>query len=127
MIVSEILKQLGEDLKNFASSDIVFGEPIELEGAKIVPMCKLSVGYGGGGGEGEGKNEKSGGGEGYGGGAGGGVKMEPVAVIVAKDGEVSVAKVGGKESKLKSLIDLIPDALDKIKGSTEEGEEVEED
>ncbi len=53
MIVSDILKELGTDLKNFANSDIVFGEPIELEGTKIVPMCKLSVGYGGGGGGGE--------------------------------------------------------------------------
>jgi uncharacterized spore protein YtfJ len=123
MIVSEILEQLGADLKNFADSNIVFGEPIELEGTKIVPMCKLSVGYGGGGGQGEGRDEKSAGGEGYGGGAGGGVSMEPVAVIVAKDGEVSVAKVGGKESKLKSLVDLIPEALEKIKGSEEESEE----
>ena len=125
MIVSEILKQLGEDLKNFAKSDIVFGEPIELEGTKIVPMCKLSVGYGGGGGQGEGRDEKSAGGEGYGGGAGGGVRMEPVAVIVAKDGEVSVAKVGGKESKLKPLLDLIPEALEKLKGGKEEEEESE--
>ncbi len=57
------------------------------------------------------------------GGAEGGVKMEPVAVIVAKDGEVSVAKVGGEESKLKSLVDLIPEALEKIKGAKEESED----
>ena len=126
MIVSEILKQLGADLKNFASSDVVFGEPVELEGTKIVPMSKLSVGYGGGGGEGEGKDSKSGSGEGYGGGAGGGVKMEPVAVIVVKDGEVSVAKIGKKESKLESLIDLIPEALEKIKGTKEKAKEVSE-
>jgi len=125
MIVSEVLKQLGEDLLGFTDSEIVFGEPLDLEGTKVVPICKLSVGNGGGGGEGVGTDKHSGG-KGYGGGAGGGVKMEPVAVIVAKGGDVSVAKISGKESKLESLIDLIPEALEKIKGVKEKKEKEEE-
>ena len=126
MIVSEVLKQIGVDLKSFADSDIVFGETLDLQGTKVVPICKISVGYGGGGGEGEGKDKSQAGGKGYGGGAGGGVNVTPLAVIVAKGGEVSVANVSGKESTLKSLIDVIPEALEKIQKSKEKKEEEEE-
>ena len=128
MIADDIFNKLSTDLRSYADSDTVFGETIDLEGAKIVPVCKLSVGYGGGGGEGEGKDEKSkAGGKGHGGGAGGGLKIEPVAIIVSVDGEVSVASIGGKESKLQSLIDLIPEALEKFKGSSPKSEEEKEE
>ncbi|MCF7890122.1 hypothetical protein K9M78_02780 [Candidatus Bipolaricaulota bacterium] len=128
MLVEEIFDKFSTDLRTYADSETVFGEAIDLGDAKVVPICKLSVGYGGGGGEGKepsGKNEGSGG-SGSGGGVGGGLSIEPVGVIVSKDGEVSVATIGGKESKLKSLIDMIPETVEKITESRTSGEDKEE-
>ncbi len=124
MQIAEMIEQLADDLKSYASTSSIFGEPIELQGATVIPVSKMSVGYGGGGGEGK---EGSSGDRGEGGGAGGGVKIEPAALIIAKDGEVSVVSIKARESKFDSLIEMIPEAVEKFSGkqSRKEEEEVE--
>ncbi|MCF7876169.1 sporulation protein [Candidatus Bipolaricaulota bacterium] len=122
MKVDEMIEQLADDLKSYASTSSIFGEPMEIQGATVIPVSKMSVGYGGGGGEGE---EGSSGDKGGGGGAGGGVKIEPAALIIAKDGEVSVASIKAKESKFDSLIEMIPEAVEKFSGKQCEKEEEE--
>jgi len=122
MKIDEMIEQLAEDLKSYASTSSIFGEPMELNGATVVPVSKMSVGYGGGGGEGE---EGSSGDKGGGGGAGGGVKIEPAALIIAKDGEVSVVSIKAKESKFDSLIEMIPEAVEKFSKKQCETEEEE--
>ncbi len=121
MEIAEMIEQLADDLKSYASTSSIFGEPIELQGATVIPVSKMSVGYGGGGGEGE---EGSSGDKGGGGGAGGGVKIEPAALVIAKDGDVSVVSIKGEGSKLDSLIEMIPEAVEKFskKQSETEGE-----
>jgi|GEM_PF-623873 len=127
MIAKEILEQMGEDLKSYAQTETVFGKPLKVEGVTMVPVCRMSVGYGGGGGEGEGQDEQSAGGKGAGAGAGGGVKVEPAALVVIKDGEVSAISIQSeKESTTNKLLDLVPKALDKFiqsKGGESEEEE----
>jgi len=124
MIVQDVLRQLAEDLKGFARTETIFGEPIEVQGNTIIPVCKLSIGYGGGGGEGEGTEEKKGG-KGTGAGAGGGVKLEPAALIIAREGEISVVGIQAKRGKLEALLEMLPEAVEKLtkaKGKGKEGE-----
>ena len=115
MIVQDVLRQLAEDMKQFAKTETIFGEPIEIQGNTVIPVCKMSIGYGGGGGEGEGTDEKKRGGKGTGAGAGAGVKIEPAALIIAKEGEVSVVGIRAKGSKLEALLEMIPEAIEKLK------------
>jgi len=124
MNIAEMIEALAEDLKSYASTQAIFGEPMELQGNSVVPVCKMSVGYGGGGGEG---SDESGKGSGSGGGAGGGVKIEPAALIVAREGEVSVVASGKKESKFDSLIELIPEAVEKIANKAKEKKKEKEE
>jgi uncharacterized spore protein YtfJ len=123
MEITEMIEQLAEDLKSYASTSSIFGEPIEIQGATVIPVSKMSVGYGGGGGEGE---EGSSGDKGGGGGAGGGVKIEPAALIIAQDGEVSVVPVKAKDSKFDSLLGMIPEAVEKFSKKKAEKEEENE-
>ncbi len=126
MIVQDVLRQLAEDMKQFAKTETIFGEPIEIQGNTVIPVCKMSIGYGGGGGEAEGTDEKKRGGKGAGAGAGAGVKIEPAALIIAKEGEVSVVGIRAKGSKLEALLEMIPEAIEKLKAKktkTKEGEE----
>ena len=127
MIVQDVLRQLAEDLKGFARTETIFGEPIEIQGNTVIPVCKLSIGYGGGGGEGEGTEEKKGG-KGAGAGAGGGVKLEPAALIIAREGEISVVGIQAKRGRMEALLELIPETVEKLmkakgKKAKEEGEE----
>ena len=115
MSISEMVQKLADDLQNYASTEAIFGEPIKLNKATVVPVCKMSVGYGGGGGTGE----ESGEAKGSGGGVGGGVKIEPAALIVENEGEVSVVSIKNEVSKFDSLIEMIPEAVEKITNKTE--------
>ena len=51
----------------------------------------------------------------FGGGAGAGVKMEPVAFIVIRDGNVRLLNIGGGEpSLLDKIVDMAPDFVNKV-------------
>lgn len=126
MIVQDVLRQLAEDMKQFAKTETIFGEPIEIQGNTVIPVCKMSIGYGGGGGEGEGTDEKKRGGKGSGAGAGAGVKIEPAALIIAKEGKVSVVGIRAKGSKLEALLEMIPEAIEKLKAKKTEKKDVGE-
>ena len=127
MIVQDVLRQLAEDMKQFAKTETIFGEPIEIQGSTVIPVCKMSIGYGGGGGEGEGTDEKKRGGKGTGAGAGAGVKIEPAALIIAKEGEISVVGIRAKGSKLETLLEMIPETIEKLKAKKTKAKEAGEE
>ena len=108
MIAQNVIKQLAEDLKLFAKAETIFGEPIKIQGNTVIPVCKMSIGYGGGGGEGEGADPKKGKGKSVSAGAGGGVNIEPTALIIAREGKVSVVGIQAKGSKLEALLEKGP-------------------
>lgn len=115
MITQDVLGQLAQDLKHFARTDTIFGEPMELQGTTIIPVCKVSVGYGGGGGEGEGTAEQKPSGKGTGGGGGGGVRVEPSALIIARNGEISVVGIGARRAAFEGLIERVPELVEKLR------------
>jgi uncharacterized spore protein YtfJ len=115
MVVQDVLKQLAEDIRQFTRSETIFGEAIEIQGNTIIPICRVSVGYGGGGGEGENTAERKPGSKGTGGGGGAGIRIEPSGLIVARDGKISIVPISGRESKVGSLLDKLPEVFGKIK------------
>ena len=119
MIVEDVLKSLAADLKTFAKTETIFGDPLEFQGTTIIPVCKMSMGYGGGGGEGEGTDEKHGRGKGSGGGAGAGPKIDPAALIIIKDGDISVVGVSGS-SRWAELFEHLPETVSKFIESKKE-------
>jgi uncharacterized spore protein YtfJ len=125
MIVQDVLKQMAEDIKRFTKTETIFGDPIEVQGNIIIPICKVAIGYGGGGGEGEGPESKVNG-KGAGAGGGAGLKIEPAALIVAKDGKISIVPIGGRESKVGSLLEKIPDVFERMKAAKTKGSKSEE-
>ncbi|TVR71171.1 MAG: sporulation protein [Sphaerobacteraceae bacterium] len=60
----------------------VFGEPIERDGATVIPVAKVSGGGGGGGGKAK-DEERDGSGGGF------GVNAEPVGAYLISDGKLS--------------------------------------
>lgn len=126
MVVQDVLKQMAEDIKRFAQTETIFGDPLEVQGNTIIPICKVTIGYGGGGGEGEGPADAKLGGKGTGGGGGAGLKIEPAALIVAKDGKISIVPIGGRESKIDSLLEKIPDVFERMKAAKTKGPKSDE-
>ena len=90
----------------------VIGEPIVVGDVTIVPVSKVSVGFGGGGAD-YAKNAASG--EPFGGGVGGGVKVTPICFLIVKDGNVRMMPVAvAANTTADRIVEMVPDTLDKI-------------
>ena len=101
--VDVLLKGTVEELERLLNAKNVLGDPIERDGATVVPLVSYGFGFGAGGGSGA----KSGPSAGTG--AGGGIK--PVgAVIIDSHG----ARVEGVQGPMTSLAHAIGDTATKV-------------
>ena len=98
-------------IREMMSVNDVVGEPIVVGDVTIVPISKVSVGFGGGGAD----NAKAANKDAFGGGMGGGVKVNPVCFLVVKDGNVRMMPVPvPANSTADRILEMVPDTLDKI-------------
>ena len=97
-------------IREMVDVNSVIGNPITTpDGVTIIPVSKVSVGFGGGGSDYT-KNQEA-----FGGGAGGGVKVTPVAFIVVSEGNVRMLPVAqAANTTADRLVEMIPDTLDKV-------------
>jgi len=96
-------------------ANTIVGEPITTaDGITLIPVSKLSLGFGGGGSDFSKKSVPQ---NGFGGCIGAGVKLEPVVFIVAAGESVKLLHVSPPaESTLDRLIETVPEVVDKVSG-----------
>ena len=98
-------------IREMVDVNSVIGDPITTpDGVTIIPVSKVSVGFGGGGSDFVSKNvnkqENP-----FGGGAGGGVKVTPFAFLIVKDGNVRMMPVAAPADR---IVEQVPDVLDRL-------------
>lgn len=102
-------------IKEMVDVNSVVGDPITTpDGVTIIPISRVSIGFGGGGSDFVSKNvnkqENP-----FGGGAGGGVKISPVAFLIVKDGSVRMLPVAAPANTTADrVVEMVPDVLDKV-------------
>ena len=98
-------------IREMMSVNDVVGEPIVVGDVTIIPISKVSVGFGGGGAD----NAKAANKDAFGGGMGGGVKVQPICFLVVKEGNVRMMPVHvPANSTADRILEMVPDTLDKI-------------
>jgi uncharacterized spore protein YtfJ len=111
MSLSDVISIALDRFHHIAKTETVFGEPLKLGEATLVPVSKVSIGFGAGGGGGkDGKSEP-------GAGTGGGVTVTPVALISISGpgGEVKVHPLGDSDLRdLGQLLAMAPEAVRKL-------------
>ena len=112
--IGELMQTTMDNVKNILKVDTVVGEPIYTpDGITLVPISRISVGFGGGGVEFNGK--KAGEQRPYGGGNATGVKVDPIGFLVIKDGVIRMINVTPPANNtVDRLIDLVPQVMDKV-------------
>ena len=102
-------------IREMVDVNSVIGNPITTpDGVTIIPVSKVSVGFGGGGSDFTTKNPGSGEMP-FGGGAGGGVNVTPICFLIVKDGSVRMMPVAvPANTTADRIVEMVPDALDKI-------------
>ncbi len=102
-----------KNLKGLADSNTVIGDPIALpNGVTVVPVSKMSFGFGSGGSDLPTKN--AGNSELFGGGVGGGVTVQPLAFIVTSGNDVKIMELPTSNNAGDRVINMVPGIIDKI-------------
>ena len=109
----DMLENTMAKIREMVDANSVVGEPIITGDVTIVPISKISIGFGGGGSDFTTKNDAKQ--ENFGGGVGAGVKVTPIAFIVIKDGGVRMLPVAAPANTTADrIVEMVPDTLDKI-------------
>ena len=105
-----------QKIREMVDVNSVIGTPITTpDGVTIIPVSKVSVGFGGGGSDFTTKSSRPGEDNPFGGGAGGGVKVTPICFLIVKDGAVRMMPVAEPASTTADrIVEMVPDTLDKI-------------
>ena len=115
--LQELASTIISQIKEIASSDTVVGKQVVMGNKSVVPVTRVTVGFGVGGDEGEKKDAESG----FGGGAGGGVRIEPMGFIIIEEDKVSFLPTS--KTKYEGLIEAIPDLISKVQSFKKDKDE----
>ena len=117
--VEGLIERVLGELHQIVKTETVVGDPVTIGDMTLIPVSKISFGFGAGGGQ-EGKGQS---------GTGGGATVEPIAfVLIDGTGKAQILTLREKEAGLGQLAKLMPEALAKIKsfvGKKKKGDAVE--
>ena len=97
-------------IREMVDSNSIIGEPITTpDGVTLIPVSRLSFGFGCGGGD-YGKQGPK-----FGGASTAGVKVEPVAFLVVKEGVTRVLPVAiPAVTTVDRVIEMVPEVMDRV-------------
>lgn len=122
--IGNLMESTMSKIREMVDVDTIIGAPINTpDGIMIIPVSKVSYGFGGGGGD-----YPAGGKSGFGGGSGVGVKIEPIGFLVVKDGGVRMINITPPAAntvdrvieKAPEIVELVEGLLEKRKQGKEE-------
>lgn len=110
--LSELMESSIGKIREMVDSNTIIGEPIvTADGVTLIPVSRLSFGFGCGGGD----YGKQAGGSHFGGASTAGVRVEPVAFLVVKDGVTRVMPVGMPAmTTADRVIEMVPQVMDRV-------------
>jgi sporulation protein YtfJ len=125
--LNELLQESMAKVREMVDTNTIVGAPIATaDGVTLIPISRVSIGFGGGGAAFGSKEDKPADGT-LGGGIGSGVKIDPVAFLVVKDGFVRVMPVAiPAGNTVDRIVELVPDVMDRIEGMVNKKKSEEE-
>ena len=109
--LNDLMQTAMEKVREMVDTNTIVGQPITTpDGVTLIPISKVSFGFGGAGGD-YGKTQP----KDFGGGSAAGVKIDPVAFLVIRDGITRVLPVAVPPvSTLYRVVEMVPDLMDKV-------------
>lgn len=107
--IENLLDKVSDHVKTLASTDTVLGDEFTLGEFTCRPVIRVGTGFGSG--AGTGKDPKSNKGEG--GGAGAGIGITPLGFLTTRGDQIYFIP-SDKKTALSSLIDKVPDLVEKV-------------
>jgi len=112
MAIEKLAETLLEKLRFITQAETVIGKPIQAGESTIVPVSRVSVGFGFGGHQSKGDTSAS----------GGGASVEPVAFLVIKGDDVRIMPISKDSSLVGKVMDIVPDVVNKFSAKKKDAE-----
>lgn len=118
--LSDLMRSTMDKIREMADTNTIVGQPITTpDGVTLIPISRVSMGFGCGGAD-YGKTQP----KDFGGGSGAGVKIEPVAFLVIREGTTRVLPVAMPPmTTLDRVVEMMPDLVDKVEKYFDKKEE----
>ena len=114
--VKDIMESTMSKMRALVDANSVVGTPVKVgEDITIIPVSKISYGFGAGGSDFE--NKVSSDAPFFGGGCGTGVSISPIGFLSISDGNITFLQVESFHSAIDRLISMSPDLINKISSS----------
>ncbi|MCQ2420896.1 MAG: GerW family sporulation protein [Clostridia bacterium] len=126
--LSEMISSTMGKIKDMIDVNTVIGQPIVSGDVTIIPVTKVSIGYGSGGSDFATKNYPANRDNAFGGGAGAGINITPVAFLIQRGENVRILPVAEPAStSVDRIIEMIPDLLDRAQAFVDEKKAAKEE
>ena len=103
-----------QKIREMIDVNTIIGDPITTpDGTVIIPVSKVSFGFGSGGSDWPNKITAK---DLFGGGAGAGISINPLAFLVVSNGEVKLLQMSLSSNTADKMVNMVPDVIDKISG-----------
>ena len=110
--LGELTESSMKNLQTLIDSISVIGkEVITPDGTVILPVSRVSFGFGTGGGDLPATQKEL-----FGGGTGGGVSITPLAFLIVKNGDVKLLQVQSYSNTADRVVGMVPEVVDKVSG-----------
>ncbi len=122
--LTELMESSMDKIREMVDSNTIVGQPITTaDGVTLIPITRLSFGFGCGGGD----YGKQAGANKFGGASTAGVKVDPVAFLVVKDGVTRLLPVGAPAmSTADRVIEMVPQVMDRVENYIDKKKEKSE-
>ena len=118
--INKLMAETIQQIRDTVDANTVVGEPIRAGEITLIPVSKISFGFGTGASEFGGKEPKAPGENPFGGGGGAGVKVSPVCFLAVSGTNVRVLPVEvAPATAVDQVVEMIPDVATKISGFLE--------
>ena len=108
--INKIMEGTIEKMRSMVDTSTIIGEPIVAGDVTLIPVSKVSYGFGSGGTDLPSKQSN----ELFGGGSGGGMSISPVAFIVIENGKCRMMQISNYTSSADRAIAMLPELVDRV-------------
>lgn len=115
--IQNLMSETMEKIKSMVDVNTIIGTPIHTpDGTTIIPVSKVSFGFGAGGSDFQSRAAREGAPLCFGGGGGAGVTVSPVCfLVVGTDGDARILPLNAQaETTADRLVEMIPGAVSKV-------------
>ena len=120
--LAKMMQDAMAKVREMVDTNTIVGQPITTpDGVTLIPISRVSFGFGSGGGTYGQTSER------FGGGGGAGVKIDPVAFLVIKDGQTRMVPVAvPATATVDRVLEMAPQLIDRVEGFVNKKKEEKE-